>query len=105
MINRRIDPALDKRRLIVFFAGLIAFYVGVLLITQPVLNGGEAELDKFVIGVMLAPIAAVSGRRLAGQLPCDAVWTRQCARPARVVLMIARQPQLPSGTAGLLTLS
>jgi membrane protease YdiL (CAAX protease family) len=55
MTNRRIDPALDKRRLIVFFAGLIVFYVGVLLTTQPVLNGGQAELDKFVIGVMLAP--------------------------------------------------
>jgi hypothetical protein len=55
MINRRIDPALDRRRLVLFFAGLIVFYVGVLLITQPVLNGGEAELDKFVIGVMLAP--------------------------------------------------
>jgi membrane protease YdiL (CAAX protease family) len=55
MINRRIDPALDRRRLVLFFAGLIVFYVAVLLITQPVLNGGEAELDKFVIGVMLAP--------------------------------------------------
>jgi hypothetical protein len=55
MINRRIDPALDRRRLVLFFAGLIVFYGGVLLITQPVLNGGEAELDKFVIGVMLAP--------------------------------------------------
>jgi membrane protease YdiL (CAAX protease family) len=55
MINRRIDPALDRRRLILFLAGLIVFYVGVLLITQPVLNGGEAELNRFVIGVMLAP--------------------------------------------------
>ena len=55
MINKRIDPALDGRRLVLFFAGLIVFYVGVLLVTQPVLNGGEAELDKFVIGVMLAP--------------------------------------------------
>jgi hypothetical protein len=55
VINRRIDPALDRRRLVLFFAGLIVFYVGVLLITQPVLNGGEAELNKFVIGVMLAP--------------------------------------------------
>jgi hypothetical protein len=34
MINRRIDPALDRRRLVVFFAGLIVFYVGVLLITH-----------------------------------------------------------------------
>ena len=55
MINRRIDPARDRRRLVVFFAGLIVFYVGVLLITQPVLNGGEAELNKITYGVMLAP--------------------------------------------------
>src|SRR5215212_3964077 len=55
MINRRIDPALDRRRLILFFAGLTVFYVAVLLITQPVLNGGEAELNKITYGVMLAP--------------------------------------------------
>ena len=55
MINRRIDPALDKRRLVLFFAGLIIFYAGVLLIARPELNGGEAELAKFVLGVMLAP--------------------------------------------------
>jgi hypothetical protein len=42
VINKRIDPALDGRRLVLFFAGLIIFYVAVLLITQPVLNGGEA---------------------------------------------------------------
>jgi membrane protease YdiL (CAAX protease family) len=39
----------------VFFAGLIIFYVGVLLVTQPELNGGEAELNKVALGVMLAP--------------------------------------------------
>ena len=55
MINRRIDPALDKRRLVLFFAGLIVFYVGVLLLTRPELGGGEAELNKFVLGIMLAP--------------------------------------------------
>lgn len=55
VINRRVDPALDKRRLVLFFAGLIVFYAAVLLATQPQLNGGEAELDKFVVGVMLAP--------------------------------------------------
>jgi membrane protease YdiL (CAAX protease family) len=55
MINKRIDPALDRRRLVLFFAGLIVFYGGVLLITQPVLNGGEAELSKITYGVMLAP--------------------------------------------------
>jgi hypothetical protein len=26
-------------------------------------------------------VAAVSRRRLGGQLPCDAAWTRQCPRP------------------------
>src|SRR5215217_6689162 len=55
VINRRIDPARDRRRLVLFFAGLIVFYVAVLLITQPVLNGGEAELNKVAFGVMLAP--------------------------------------------------
>jgi membrane protease YdiL (CAAX protease family) len=55
MINRRIDPARDRRRLVVFFAGLIIFYVGVLLVTQPELNGGEAELNKVAFGVVLAP--------------------------------------------------
>jgi hypothetical protein len=49
VINRRIDPSRDRRRLVLFFAGLIVFYVGVLLITQPVLNGGEAELNKITV--------------------------------------------------------
>jgi hypothetical protein len=62
MINRRIDPAGDRRRLILFFAGLIVFYVGVLLITQPVLNGGEAELSKITYGAMLAPTVGASWR-------------------------------------------
>jgi hypothetical protein len=51
MINKRIDPALDRRRLVLFFAGLIVFYVGVVVITQPALNGGEAELSKITYGV------------------------------------------------------
>jgi membrane protease YdiL (CAAX protease family) len=47
---------------VVFFAGLIIFYVGVLLVTQPVLNGGEAELNKVAFGVMLAPtVGAILG--------------------------------------------
>jgi membrane protease YdiL (CAAX protease family) len=40
---------------VLFFAGLIVFYVGVLVVTRPVLNGGEAELNKIAFGVMLAP--------------------------------------------------
>jgi drug/metabolite transporter (DMT)-like permease len=74
MINRRIDPALDKRRLVLFFAGLIIFYAGVLLIARPELNGGEAELAKFVLGVMLAP---TGGAILA-------------ERPGPVVLLLIR---------------
>jgi hypothetical protein len=55
LINRRIDPALDKCRLVLYFAGLTVFYVGVLLVRQPVPSGGEAELNKIAFGVMLAP--------------------------------------------------
>jgi hypothetical protein len=62
MINRRIDPALDRRRLVLFFAGLIVFYVGVLLVIRPVLNGGEGELNKIAYGVMLAPTVGASWR-------------------------------------------
>jgi hypothetical protein len=51
MINRRIDPALDRRRLLLFFAGLIVFYVGVLVVTQSELNGGEGELNKVLRSV------------------------------------------------------
>ena len=66
LINRRIDPTRDKRRLALFFGGLIVFYIGVLLISQPELNGGEAELAKIAFGVMLAPtvgavLACVNG--------------------------------------------
>jgi len=45
VIDRCIDPARDRRRLVVFFAGLIIFYVGVLLVTQPVLRGGYLALE------------------------------------------------------------
>jgi hypothetical protein len=55
MINRRIDPARDRPRPVLFFAGLIIFYVGLLVVTEPELNGGEAELNKVAFGVMLAP--------------------------------------------------
>jgi membrane protease YdiL (CAAX protease family) len=92
MINRRIDPALDRRRLILFFAGLIVFYVGVLLITRPVLNGGEAELDKFVIGVMLAPtvgaiLACVFGPGLI-RFGMPSWWLLAAFLPAALVFLI-----------------
>jgi membrane protease YdiL (CAAX protease family) len=92
MINRRIDPALDRRRLVLFFAGLIVFYVAVLLITQPVLNGGEAELNKFVIGVMLAPtvgaiLACVFGPGLI-RFGMPSWWLLAGFLPAALVFLI-----------------
>ena len=92
MINRRIDPALDRRRLILFFAGLIVFYVGVLLITRPVLNGGEAELEKFVVGVMLAPtvgaiLACVFGPGLI-RFGLPSWWLLPAFLPAALVFLI-----------------
>jgi membrane protease YdiL (CAAX protease family) len=92
MINRRIDPALDRRRLILFFAGLNVFFVGVLLITQPVLNGGEAELNKFVIGVMLAPtvgaiVACIFGPGLI-RFGMPSWWLLAAFLPAVLVFLI-----------------
>jgi membrane protease YdiL (CAAX protease family) len=92
MINRRIDPALDRRRLALFFVGLIVFYVGVLLIKQPVLGGGEAELNKFVIGVMLAPtvgavLACVFGPGLI-RFGMPSWWLLAAFLPAALVFLI-----------------
>ena len=92
VINRRIDPALDRRRLVLFFAGLIVFYVAVLLITQPVLNGGEAELNKFVIGLMLAPtvgaiLACVFGPGLI-RFGMPSWWLLAAFLPAALVFLI-----------------
>jgi uncharacterized membrane protein len=112
MIDRRIDPALDRRRLVVSFAGLIVFYAGVLLITQPVFNGGEAELSKITYGVMLAPtvgaiLACIFGPglirfgmpswwRLAGFLPATLVFLiTMIAAPVPV-----RSPSTPNTWRG-----
>src|SRR3954453_7643691 len=92
LINRRIDPALDRRRLIPFFAGLIMFYVGVLLITRPVLNGGEAELNKITHGVMLAPtvgaiLACIFGPGLI-RFGMPSWWMLAGFLPAALVFLI-----------------
>jgi len=92
MINRRIDPARDRRRLVVFFAGLIVFYVGVLVVTQPVLNGGEAELNKVAFGVMLAPtvgavLACVFGPGVI-RFGMPSWWLLAAFLPAIVVFLI-----------------
>jgi len=92
MINTRIDPALDKRRLVLFFGGLIVFYVGVLLVTQPQLNGGESELEKFVIAVMLAPtvgaiLACVFGPGVI-RFGMPSWWLLAAFLPAALVFLI-----------------
>jgi membrane protease YdiL (CAAX protease family) len=92
MINRRIDPALDRRRLVLFFAALIVFYGGVLLITQPVLNGGEAELNKITYGVMLAPtvgaiLACIFGPGVI-RFGMPSWWLLAAFLPAALVFLI-----------------
>jgi membrane protease YdiL (CAAX protease family) len=92
MINRRIDPALDKRRLVLFFAGLIVFYVGVLLLVRPELNGGEAELEKIVLGIMLAPtvgaiLACVFGPGVI-RFGMPSWWLLAAFLPAALVFLI-----------------
>jgi membrane protease YdiL (CAAX protease family) len=75
-----------------FFAGLIVFYVGVLLIARPVLNGGEAELNKFVIGIMLAPtvgaiLACVFGPGLI-RFGMPSWWLLAAFLPAALIFLI-----------------
>lgn len=55
LIHDRIDPSRDGRRLTLFFVGLVVFYLGMIIVAQPEVGGGEDELDKFVLGVMFAP--------------------------------------------------
>jgi membrane protease YdiL (CAAX protease family) len=92
VINRRIDPARDRRRLVLFFAGLIIFYVGVLLVTEPVLNGGEAELNKVAFGVMLAPtvgamLACIFGPGVI-RFGMPSCWLLAAFLPAALVFLI-----------------
>jgi hypothetical protein len=86
-----------------FFAGLIIFYVGVLLVRQPVLKGGEAELNKIAFGVMLAPtvgrlrrllLSSEAGRGARGVHGC---LVAGAARPPRTLC----GPTRPDGTAGV----
>jgi hypothetical protein len=102
MINRRIDPALDKRRLVLFFAGLIVFYVGVLLLTRPELGGGEAELNNVVLGIRLAPtvgaiLACVFGPGLV-RFGMPSWWPLAAFSPAVLVFLITMVAASVSGT-------
>lgn len=54
-VPRRIDPAHDRRRLILFFGGLIVFYLGAILLVRPEWGGGEDELKKVAFALMFAP--------------------------------------------------
>ncbi len=92
VINRRVDPARDRRRLVVFFAGLVIFYVGVLLVAQPGLNGGEAELNKITYGVMLAPtvgaiLACIFGPAVI-RFGMPSWWLLAAFLPAALVFLI-----------------
>ncbi|WP_062381612.1 CPBP family intramembrane glutamic endopeptidase [Demequina pelophila] len=49
--DSRRDPAYDRRRLIAFFAGLLAFYGGAVLILRP----GPEDIDTIALPVMFAP--------------------------------------------------
>ena len=92
LINRRIDPTRDRRRLALFFSGLIVFYVGVLIIAQPELSGGEVELSKIAFGVMLAPtvgaiLACVFGPGVI-RFGMPSLWMLASFLPAVLVFLI-----------------
>ncbi|HWJ52057.1 MAG TPA: CPBP family intramembrane glutamic endopeptidase, partial [Propionibacteriaceae bacterium] len=68
---------------------------------QPVLNGGEAELDKFVIGVMLAPtvgavLACVFGPGVI-RFGMPSWWLLAAFLPAVLVFLITLVPAPVSG--------
>jgi membrane protease YdiL (CAAX protease family) len=52
---RRDDPALDTRRLVVFFAGLVITYLGVIAVARPDWSQGEDALKPIAVGIMFAP--------------------------------------------------
>ncbi len=52
--ERRRDPALDRRRVVVYALGLILFYVGVLLVVRPDFSAPGA-LNQVALGIMFAP--------------------------------------------------
>lgn len=54
-VSARIDPALDTRRLLLYFGGLITVYVAAVVIGNPRWGGGEDQLSKVAFGVMFAP--------------------------------------------------
>jgi membrane protease YdiL (CAAX protease family) len=93
VIHRRIDPARDRRRLVLFFAGLIVVYAGVLVGTQPELGGGEAELKKIVFGLMLAPtvgavVACAFGPGLI-RFGMPSWWLLASFLPAALVFLVS----------------
>ncbi len=47
----REDPAFDRRRLVVYLAGLVAFYALVVALVRP----GPNDLDRVALGIMFAP--------------------------------------------------
>jgi membrane protease YdiL (CAAX protease family) len=54
-LDPRRDPARDRRRLILFFTGLVACYAAALAVTHPALNDRTALQGGLTYGVMVAP--------------------------------------------------
>jgi membrane protease YdiL (CAAX protease family) len=52
-VSKRDDPRYDRRRLVVYFLGLLAFYAGVVVVMRP----GQGEISKVALGLMFAPTA------------------------------------------------
>jgi membrane protease YdiL (CAAX protease family) len=50
-ISKRDDPRYDRRRLVVYFLGLIVFYAAVVVVLRP----GQGDISRVALGVMFAP--------------------------------------------------
>jgi membrane protease YdiL (CAAX protease family) len=50
-VAKRDDPRYDPRRVVVYFLGLVACYVGVVAVVRP----GPGEVSKVALGIMFAP--------------------------------------------------
>ncbi|GAA1975163.1 hypothetical protein GCM10009798_40500 [Nocardioides panacihumi] len=79
-LDPRRDPGRDRRRLVLYFGGLIAFYVGAVLAFHPALGDEDALASGLFLGVMLAPTAGALLARFAGP------GVLQFGRPSRWVL-------------------
>lgn len=76
----RRDPSLDRRRLTLYFGGLIVFYIASVLVFHPAIGDENALGRGLFIGVMLAPTVGALLARFRGP------GVIQFGRPSRWVL-------------------